>query len=405
MARKVALSSATPALLELPELPPQTEAQTQTVPPTTRTGNASTVHEPPPSPLLAPEPLDATTAVTAAVHVGRWNREGAALVTASKVEHALESGDFSGFKNAPPKKLLPLLRSVAEAYTVSGPLGSHGPLSRLGPLGDEPWNPSRWMKSIGGWEKLSNELTALDGPGSSKGPLGDSGALQHRGKLKNIAPGLSEQLDAGGVFTALGPFGPLGPLGPLGYLGPIGGHGFAQDDKGRFVNEDGVVRTTDVMVQGKKRSFELVEMMSASDAKAETQDTSWMVRGTVAAKGESDAIQFSPRGDRLLTLCVVPEKSSDVFSIELFSGGKSIAKSDSDTLMNFIQIPVEKAEKLEVRVTLKKQAPKALHPAALAIEAATMPLVLWGDVMSGKAFLPKEPGAAYRLFAVGAENV
>src|SRR5262245_57300757 len=88
----------------------KTAKKTHVEPKTTRTGNASTIAENGTSPLLESKTLDSTTAVTAGIQAGRWNRDGASIVTATKVEAAFESGDFSGFKYPPPKALVPYLK-------------------------------------------------------------------------------------------------------------------------------------------------------------------------------------------------------------------------------------------------------------------------------------------------------
>src|SRR5690606_28630535 len=93
--------------------------------------------------------------------------------------------------------------------------------------GKEMWNPAKWISGTVGWSRLAEILGWWNGPMSEWGPLGPEGPLSetaycHTLPLLGDNSGLtfSKQLQAGGLWTVLGPAGPLGPLGPLGPWDP-----------------------------------------------------------------------------------------------------------------------------------------------------------------------------------------
>ena len=262
-----------------------------------------------------------------------------------------------------------------QAMGSFGPLAAYGPLSELGAIGDNWWNPSRVIDSANG-SFGANWTGTKDGePLSSAGPLGEHGPLSEvyfDGALfdpESLASGLTNELRGLGQASVLGPLGPLGPLGALGPLGPVGAHGFATDDQGSFVSSDGQVqRTIDVWyddAKTTKNTFELYERYSADFAKQMTDnDTSFMVDGRLSyARGDpesangysTDTFSFTSQSDQLVTIALVPEKQLDDFDFEVLDDkGKVLLKSDSDDLIDWAQLEVKKGTKLSVRVKLKE---------------------------------------------------
>jgi hypothetical protein len=257
----------------------------------------------------------------------------------------------------------------ASALGPVGPLSAWGPLGALGPVGDASWNPSTWMSAVGDWRKWSNDMTGLDGPLSESGPLGPNGPLsrtayQSLGALNDW----SKQLQAGGVFTALGPLGPLGALGPLGPLGPVGAHGFASSPDGDYLDNGRVVRNVDVPYEGSTRSYDLVEKYTEAHAKAmRDNDTSFLVMGSIDdVDSEVDAYDFNSNEEQLVTIVVVPENSLSDFDVEVASG-RTVVKSDSSGrqgigpfglfvdghYIDFVQLTVARGAKLTARVSAK----------------------------------------------------
>jgi hypothetical protein len=363
-----------------------------------RTARTSRTRVPPGTPAR-PAALSALTAAQAGAELGKTPRLGAKLVTASDVERLITSGDFSSLTPALPRPLWPFVQALGQALQIDGPLGDRGPLSPRGALGSEVWNPAFWMKAMGDWSGLSKDLSAAGGPGSGLGSLGDLGPTNPawiRAGLMALGPA-AQQLDAGGLFTALGPMGALSALGALGYLGVVGGHGFAQDASGQFVGPDGAVqRTTDVTYQGAKRSMELVEMYPERFAsKLANNDASWMVRGALPPSDPEDTFRFTPKKDQLVTLTAVPDDRGDVFSIELLDkGGRVLARSDSERYVNFIQVEAKAGVELQVRITRQDGQARGPSPVSAFIDAMLFPLTMMGG---GKR--PAEHG--YRLLSTG----
>ena len=355
-----------------------------------------------------PAGLSAVTAAQAGAELGRAPRLGAKLVTASEVERLITSGDLSSLTPALPRALWPFVQQLGQALQMDGPLGDRGPLSRRGALEDSVWSPAFWMKAIGDWSALSSDLTAHGGPGSALGSLGGFGPTNPaliRAGLAALGPA-AQQLDAGGLFTALGPLGPLGALGALGYLGAVGGHGFAQDAQGRFVGPKGEVRrTTDVSYEGAKRTLELVEVYSEGFAsKLATNDASWMVRGALPPSDPEDTFRFTPAQDQVVTLTAVPDDRGDVFTLELLDrAGKVLATSDSEAYVNFIQVEAKAGVELAIRV--KRQDGEGRGPTAVSayLDALFLPFTMASAAMQPWLQSPPAAPAAhgYRLVSVG----
>lgn len=337
--------------------------------------------EVPASPLLDPFqlPLDAATGATAALTVGRWNRAGARLVvTNNTVEALLTRGDLQSLQPKVPPELEWIMRRMLVALGKEGALGAVGPLSRLGATGDAPWNPGHWLSSTD-WRAWSVLLTSIGGPMSEAGALGGGGPLAARSReaLRRLLPGITAQLDLGGALEVIGPFGPLGPLFILGLLGQVGGHGFRQDAEGQFVDPEGkVVRATDVVHLGERRTFELVELYGEAFAEVfGANDTSWMVRGAIEpSEPNGDHFAFTSRGDQLVTLLLVPDRIDDNFSFEVLVDGKRVAESHPGKVVPFVTLTAKEAERLEVRVRLEQaDPPGTLRPIADYVESALRP--------------------------------
>jgi hypothetical protein len=268
-----------------------------------------------------------------------------------------------------------------------GPIGPWGPLGLLGPVGKASWNPSVYVSgsSAVAWSDWAEELADsrgaldVDGPLGSRGPLGRS----YWEELPSIND-FGKQLQAGGVWTVLGPVGPLGPLGPLGALGPIGAHGFSTDDLGNYLDDAGeLVRTVDVpWDEDETRTYELFEQYEEEYALSlSDNDTSFMVSGGTSNQDEYQLVSSSAQ---FVTVAVVPESASmflpqamgvlfaaasigydepvvapisslttDDFDLELLDeSGKVVAASASRKFPDWIQMVVPKGKVLRARVSL-----------------------------------------------------
>jgi hypothetical protein len=308
---------------------------------------------------------------------GRWAVTASALETIgrdlSSVEPAVENADSF---HAPESYL-----GANGPLGPAGPIGAWGPLGALGPIGRNTWNPSVWVSAVPGtsWDTFCTS----DSPLGEDGPLGPDGPLS-REAYASLATWTNssgepndfvEQLQAGGVWTVLGPLGPLGALGPLGPLGPVGSHcahegrGFAPDDEGNYVTESGeIVRTVDVPYGRTTRTYELFEHYSEAYATGlADNDTSFMATGSITnVDDEVDTYLIRSRVSQIVTLVLVPENALSDFDVELATtGGETIASSISDgrqllafgvptntgNYIDFVQLPVPEGAEVQVRVT------------------------------------------------------
>lgn len=274
------------------------------------------------------------------------------VVTASSVE-ALR-GDLSSVsppcRTADPGHTCADYLSTGSALGDYGPLGAYGPLGSLGPLGSNAWNPSYWISAAGDW---SDQVDAVDGPLGASGPLGPDGPLGDVAYNETL-PSINDwakQLQAGGVFTVLGPLGPLGALGALGPLGPVGAHGFAPDDGGRYMNGSRVVRT--IRTSYAAEPFELVELYDEPTAKSiTTPDTSFVATGE-APRGEVDVYPAKSQRAQFVTVLLVPEKQLDNFDLTIKDGaGRVIATSTSSGYIDWIQLYAPKGGSMKIEVSL-----------------------------------------------------
>ena len=272
-------------------------------------------------------------------------------VTASSVE-ALDR-DLSSLtppcRTADPGHSCEFYLSTGSALGDYGPLGAYGPLGSLGPLGSNAWNPSSWISAAGDWSEHSDRV---DGPLGAGGPLGPDGPLSDRAYYQTL-PSINDwakQLQAGGVWTVLGPLGPLGPLGALGPLGPVGAHGFAPDDGGRYLNGGRVVRT--VRKSYAPEAFELVELYDEATAKSVAPDTSFVALGELS-RGDVDVVPAKSLRAQFVTVLVVPEKQLDNFDLTIKdSTGRVIAQSRSSGYIDWIQLQAPKGGRMNIEVSL-----------------------------------------------------
>lgn len=209
-----------------------------------------------------------------------------------------------------------------------GPIGPYGPLGLLGPVGENVWNPSRYVSGGIDWHLFSNTVTEDDGPLSAEGPLGEQGPLNPANwaalgqpdpddSKRVYANDFIAQLAPGGVWSALGPIGPLGALGPLGPLGPVGAHGFVADADGHYTVEEGtcpdgkdICRTVDVPWNASEvRTYGLFERYPAEVASAMTDnDTSFMAEGSIADPDEpAVGFAFTSAESQWVTVTLVPD--------------------------------------------------------------------------------------------------
>lgn len=241
-----------------------------------------------------------------------------------------------------------------------GPLGAYGPLGMLGPVGDNVWNPSYWISAAGDWSEWSESMSLDGGPLSEAGPLGPSGPLGDEAYFETL-PAINDwarQLQAGGVWTVLGPFGPTGPLGPLGPLGPIGAHGFASDADGNWIRsgDNTAIRTLEVPWENTTREYELVEMYPEEFAAGMTDnDTSAMITGGISSSDMDtpDRFQFTSRHMQFVTILLTPEAQLDDFDLVIMDlGGQELARSNSEDYIDWVQLLVPEGMQFEVEVWL-----------------------------------------------------
>ncbi len=254
------------------------------------------------------------------------------------------------------------------ALGYAGPLGPYGPLSRFGPLGDNSWSPAYWISEAGDWAIWANDIVDLDGPLSEQGPLGPDGSLGSRGydiELPAIND-FSKQLQAAGVWTALGVVGPLGALGPLGPLGAVGAHGYEQDSQGRYVDDGVEIRRVTIDYEETERSYELYENYTESYAASKTDnDSSFMVEGSVVWPfTEVDSYSFTSTVDQYVTVVVAPVYGLDNFDIQITDANDQlIASANTGDYIDFIQLN-NVAAGTELRVRVRVILAASYHTAA-----------------------------------------
>ena len=237
-----------------------------------------------------------------------------------------------------------------------GPIGPYGPLGTLGLIaGNNTWNLSYWFDVLGTWSNWSNIISGSLG---ENGPLGPNGPISeenyYNSELYEINH-FAKHMQAGGVWSALGPIGPLGVLGPLGPLGPLGVHGYEDDYNGNYLDEYNIIiRSVEVPYNESFRSYGLYEHYTESHAKSmDNNDTSFMVSGANNSYYSKDNYSFTSNEDQFVTIMLMPEKQLDDFDLSILDEfGNTLAKSDTSVFVDWIQIKVQKGTKLTAQVKL-----------------------------------------------------
>ncbi len=326
---------------------------------TTYTVEAAATQKPGPGPQIVPGALRLRT-----------------LVTAEQIDHL--GGVFTDV--VPPLPTDFIADSLLTALGDFGPVGPSGPLGALGPIGDNSWNVTEVFKMFPDWSQWSHFLSLNGGPLSSQGPLGPNGPLSANA-YEVLLPQInqySRQLQAGGIWSVVGPLGPLGALGPLGPLGPVGAHGFKVDSHGNYTHQGQIVRQAQAFQDSDHpQSFDLYEKYDEDDAKKlKNNDTSFMVEGSISDAftfySEVDEYPFQANEDQIVTINVVPEVIGDNFTLEIATAnGKVVASSSSPLYMNWIQLVVPKGTQLRARVKMLTSMTIAIKPYRLFVTGAT----------------------------------
>ena len=238
-----------------------------------------------------------------------------------------------------------------------GPISPYGPVGILGPVGDNTWNVSYWISAFGDW---SDWFDQIDGPLSASGPLGPEGPLSDDAYWIDLPAinDFSKQLQAGGVWTVLGPVGPLGALGPLGPLGPVGAHGYYTDSNGQYLLNNVEMRTVDVPYNDTTRTYELFENYTESYAENKTDnDTSFMVEGNIgfglAFLPETDTYTFISNSDQYVTVALVGAVQADDFDLTITDANDNlIATSRTFDFTDWVQLKVNTGTVLKAHVKL-----------------------------------------------------
>lgn len=179
---------------------------------------------------------------------------------------------------------------VSGPLTNLGPVGPYGALSSWGPIGKSAWNPTtyidEWAKFYGTFFKEFDYFVKANGPLTISGPLGSSGPYTTSAYCSEL-PAINDfgkHLQAGGIWSILGPAGPLGPVGPLGPLGPNGTAAvlYPPDSNGNYIdpNTKAVVDSVTIYESDNKtvyRAYPLYELYNANYAQSRVNDMSWMV--------------------------------------------------------------------------------------------------------------------------------
>jgi hypothetical protein len=219
-----------------------------------------------------------------------------------------------------------------------GPMGAGGPLSTIGPIGSNIFNPSTFFEALGDWTGMAKLLSANGGPLSADGPLGPNGPIG------NAYSSFSSSLRADGVYGILGPAGPFGPLGPLGPLGPVGAHGHVTRTGGGF-GGDHLVTVPGGVGDGR---FHLVDWYP-NGADGKSLGTSFMLVDSVLF-GDNQYNITSP-DDQVVSVLVVPEKGLDIFGINITGRGMN-ASSESLLAINWVTLRMRAGESVAVHVHL-----------------------------------------------------
>jgi hypothetical protein len=261
----------------------------------------------------------------------------------------------------PPKTYL----QYDSALGNEGPLGSMGPLGVLGPIGRETWNPAGWISFFSlvfgdAWEVMFPILIPNTAPFGIDGPLGINGPLTSAPYCRDLAAinSFGKHLQAGGVWSSLGPLGTLGPLGPLGALGPAGEAAviYRIDQNGQYIDVFGNVARTQTIRHASGipyRTYDLYENYQEEFAKnMNDNDTSFMVMGTLATPSEIDNYPFISNVDQYVSVVIVPVNIYDNFKLTVSDlTGRTYQSVDTlGRFVNNIQIRVQAGTRLKASV-------------------------------------------------------
>ncbi len=215
--------------------------------------------------------------------------------------------------------------------TYYGPIGAYGPLSSYGPIGASAWEPADWTEV---WEDAYGSLfSELDyfvdanGPLSISGPLGPNGPYTTTAYC-NTLPAINDfgkHLQAGGIWSALGPAGPLGPIGPLGPLGPNGTAAqlYPPDSNGNYIDPKTaeVVSAINIYQNDGKtlyRTYPLYELYNANYALGRVNDMSWLATSGSISGDDQQVWQTQPTFDQYVSVVTIMNQAS-IYNLEHLS--------------------------------------------------------------------------------------
>ncbi len=248
-----------------------------------------------------------------------------------------------------------------------GITGAVGPLSEFGPLGNNPFNPTYWMRQIGPWVQLRQWLTEHGGPLSQYGPnyLHSEYIEDLREVFLNYAKSTDintynvlKHLMPGGLLHVLGTAGNLSPLSGLSLNGANGATGLQQDFIGNFIDEDGeIIHHLDVDTVDGKWSMPLNELYHPLDTAQNfhSNDAFFGLDGSVNNSNKSYKISFKSNYDQWVSILLVESYTLDDFELIIREKGygKILTKSSNTINSNFIVAKVPAGTEYEVEVKLK----------------------------------------------------
>ncbi len=274
------------------------------------------------------------------------NLKGAVYLSASSIEKNLSSTSWT------ERYFLNRFNGILTPY---GTLGPNGPLQKLGPVGTNLWNSSRYITGVDAidWTKISSSLTDNFGPLSAYGPAGFFNPFEGIGYNSFFSPLSSgKYLREGKSAAIVGPKGPHGVLGANGPFGPAGAHGYKIDPiTGSYLKDGKPIQEISVE-NGKK--YQLVEHYSPAQAETLSKrgklDSSFVLDGELGV-GAEQSLKVNAQKDNWVSFLAIPEKSGENFSVELVdTSGNVYASSNSENYVNFVQIRVPVKTPLTVRI-------------------------------------------------------
>lgn len=215
--------------------------------------------------------------------------------------------------------------------TYYGPIGAYGPLSSYGPIGASAWEPSDWTEV---WEDVYGTFFSefdffadADGSLSIAGPLGPDGPYTTTAYCDTL-PSINDfgkHLQAGGIWSVLGPAGPLGPIGPLGPLGPNGSAAqlYPPDSNGNFIDPKTakIVSSINIVQNDGKtlyRTYPLYELYNASYALGRVNDMSWLATSGSISGSDHQVWQTQSAFDQTVSVVAIMNQAS-IYNLEHLS--------------------------------------------------------------------------------------